>query len=79
LPGFVDGSRFEEFKARYGVTLVCGFAELEGIRVGIIGNNGILFSESAQKGAHFVQLVLSAQNSPDLSAKHHRLYGRQEV
>ncbi len=52
----VDGSRFEEFKARYGVTLVCGFAELEGIRVGIIGNNGILFSESAQKGAHFVEL-----------------------
>ena len=52
----VDGSRFHEFKARYGTTLVCGFARLWGRRVGIVANNGILFSESALKGAHFVQL-----------------------
>jgi acetyl-CoA carboxylase carboxyltransferase component len=52
----VDGSRFHEFKARYGVTLVCGFARLAGYPVGIIANNGILFSESALKGAHFIEL-----------------------
>lgn len=56
LARLCDGSRFEEFKARYGTTLVCGFAHLHGIPVGIIANNGILFSESALKGAHFVQL-----------------------
>jgi 3-methylcrotonyl-CoA carboxylase beta subunit len=52
----VDGSEFAEFKARYGTTLVCGFAHVEGMPVGIIANNGILFSESAQKGAHFIEL-----------------------
>jgi acetyl-CoA carboxylase carboxyltransferase component len=52
----VDGSRFQEFKARYGTTLVCGFARLYGYPVGIIANNGILFAESAQKGAHFIEL-----------------------
>ncbi|HEY4316444.1 MAG TPA: carboxyl transferase domain-containing protein [Herbaspirillum sp.] len=52
----VDGSRFDEFKARYGPTLVCGFAHLYGMPVGIIANNGILFSESALKGAHFIEL-----------------------
>ena len=52
----VDGSEFDEFKARFGTTLVCGFAWIEGMPVGIIANNGILFSESAQKGAHFVEL-----------------------
>jgi 3-methylcrotonyl-CoA carboxylase beta subunit len=52
----VDGSRFDEFKARYGATLVCGFAHVHGMPVGIIANNGVLFSESALKGAHFVQL-----------------------
>lgn len=51
-----DGSRFDEFKARFGQTLVCGFAHIHGIPVGIIANNGVLFSESALKGAHFVQL-----------------------
>ena len=45
----VDGSEFHEFKARFGTTLVCGFAHIEGMPVGIIANNGILFSESAQK------------------------------
>jgi 3-methylcrotonyl-CoA carboxylase beta subunit len=52
----VDGSEFDEFKARFGATLVCGFARIEGMPVGIIANNGILFSESAQKGAHFIEL-----------------------
>jgi acetyl-CoA carboxylase carboxyltransferase component len=53
----VDGSRFHEFKATYGDTLVCGFAHLMGYRVAILANNGILFSESAVKGAHFVELA----------------------
>lgn len=52
----VDGSEFDEFKARFGTTLVCGFAHIEGIPVGVIANNGVLFSESAVKGAHFVEL-----------------------
>src|SRR3569832_732442 len=52
----VDGSEFDEFKARYGATLVCGFAHLHGMPVGIVANNGILFSESAQKGTHFIEL-----------------------
>ncbi|MCC7209700.1 MAG: methylcrotonoyl-CoA carboxylase [Anaerolineae bacterium] len=52
----VDGSRFREFKARYGETLVCGFARIEGYPVGIVANNGVLFSESALKGAHFIEL-----------------------
>ena len=52
----VDGSRLREFKARYGETLVCGFARLYGYPVGIVANNGILFSESALKGTHFIEL-----------------------
>jgi len=52
----VDGSRFHEFKKRYGNTLVCGFARIHGYPVGIVANNGILFSESSLKGAHFVEL-----------------------
>ena len=52
----VDGSRLDEFKARYGQTLVTGFAHLYGMPVGIVANNGILFGESAQKGAHFIEL-----------------------
>jgi len=52
----VDGSKFSEFKATYGETLVCGFAQVCGVEVGIIGNNGVLFSESSKKGAHFIEL-----------------------
>ncbi|MGL4727483.1 MAG: carboxyl transferase domain-containing protein, partial [Bosea sp. (in: a-proteobacteria)] len=52
----VDGSEFDEFKALYGTTLITGFARIHGVPVGIIANNGILFSESAQKGAHFIEL-----------------------
>ena len=53
----VDGSDFHEFKERYGETLVCGFARIEGYPVGILANNGILFSSSSLKGAHFVELA----------------------
>lgn len=59
----VDESVFDEFKALYGTTLVCGFAHIEGMHVGIIANNGILYSESALKGAHFVELC-SQRNVP---------------
>jgi len=52
----VDGSEFAEFKARYGATLVTGFAHIQGMPVGIVANNGILFSEAAQKGTHFIEL-----------------------
>jgi len=52
----VDGSRFSEFKPEWGSTLVTGFAEIHGFRVGILANNGVLFSEAANKGAHFIQL-----------------------
>src|SRR5207248_335517 len=52
----VDGSRFDEFKARYGSTLVTGFARIHGLLVGIIANNGVLFSESALKATHFIEL-----------------------
>ncbi len=53
----VDGSRFDEFKELYGETLVCGFARLEGFPVGILASNGVLFGESARKGAHFIELA----------------------
>jgi acetyl-CoA carboxylase carboxyltransferase component len=59
----VDGSRFEEFKARYGTTLICGWANVHGYPVGILGNNGPLFSESANKAAQFIQLC-NQQNIP---------------
>ena len=53
----VDGSEFHEFKALYGSTLVCGFAHIHGMPVAVLANNGVLFSESAQKGAHFIELA----------------------
>jgi acetyl-CoA carboxylase carboxyltransferase component len=52
----VDGSRFEEFKPRYGETMVCGFASIHGYPVGILGNNGVIYPESSEKAAHFIQL-----------------------
>ncbi len=52
----VDGSRFEDFKARYGPTMVCGFASIHGFPVGILGNNGVIYPDSAEKAAHFIQL-----------------------
>src|SRR5262249_24831894 len=57
LARLVDGSRFHEFKARYGTTLVCGFAHLMGMPVAILANQGILFSESSLKGTHFIELA----------------------
>ncbi len=59
----VDGSEFHEFKARYGKTLVCGFSHLDGFPVGVVANNGILFSESALKGTHFIQ-ICNKRNIP---------------
>jgi len=59
----VDGSRFREFKANYATTLVTGFARIDGYPIGIIGNNGVLFSESALKGTHFIELC-TARNIP---------------
>jgi len=59
----VDGSEFDEFKARFGTTLVTGFATIHGMPVGIVANNGVLFSEAAQKGAHFIELC-SQRNIP---------------
>jgi 3-methylcrotonyl-CoA carboxylase beta subunit len=56
LARILDGSEFDEFKARYGTTLVTGFARIGGILIGVVANNGVLFSESALKGAHFVEL-----------------------
>ncbi len=52
----IDGSDFDEFKTRFGTTLVCGFAHIDGIPVGILANNGVLFSDSSQKGTHFIEL-----------------------
>jgi 3-methylcrotonyl-CoA carboxylase beta subunit len=57
----VDGSEFHEFKALYGTTLVCGFAHIWGMPVAILANNGVLFSETAQKGAHFIELACQRQ------------------
>jgi acetyl-CoA carboxylase carboxyltransferase component len=56
LARILDGSKMHEFKARYGTTLICGFARIHGHKVGVIANDGILFSESALKGAHFIEL-----------------------
>ncbi len=56
LARMIDGSKFQEFKARFGTTLICGFARFHGHLAGVIANDGILFSESAQKGAHFIEL-----------------------
>ncbi len=75
----VDGSVLDEFKPRYGATLVTGFARLFGYPVGILANNGILFSESAQKGAHFIELCCQRGIPLDLSPEHHGLHGRAEV
>ena len=75
----VDGSRLHEFKAAYGETLVCGFARFPGYRVGIVANNGILFSESALKGAHFVQLCNQRGVPARFPAEHQRFHGGARV
>ena len=74
----VDGSRFDEFKAEFGETLVTGFAHVCGIPVGVVANNGVLFSESALKGANFVELCSQRRISSCFPAEHYRLHGWQE-
>ena len=75
----VDGSRFDEFKARYATTIVTGFARLHGMLVGIVANNGVLFSESALKATHFIELCNLRGIPLDLPAEHHRLHRRAAV
>ncbi len=75
LARILDGSRFEEFKASYGAQLVCGWASLGGYPIGIVANNGILFSEEAQKGAQFIAAVQPHRHADHLRAEHHRLHG----
>jgi 3-methylcrotonyl-CoA carboxylase beta subunit len=75
LARLVDGSRLSEFKARYGPTIVCGFAHIMGIPVGIVANNGLLFSESAVKATHFHSTVRPARDAAALHAKYRRFYG----
>ncbi len=75
----VDGSDFDEFKRLYGATLVCGFARIHGYPVGILANNGILFSESAVKGRALRATLQPTGNTAGVSAKYHRLHGWPEV
>ena len=75
----VDGSRLDEFKQNYGTTLVTGFAHLNGFPVGILANNGVLFSDSSMKAAQFIQLCQPVAHAADLPAKHHGLHGRAQV
>ena len=75
----VDRSEFHEFKALYGETLVTGFAHIDGMPVAIVANNGILFSESALKGAHFIQLADRRGVPLRVPAEHHRLHGRTQI
>ena len=75
----VDGSRLHEFKARYGPTLVTGFARIHGYLVGIVANNGVLFSESALKGTHFIEMCCQRKIPLALFTEHHRLHGREKI
>ena len=75
----VDGSRFDEFKARYGATLVTGFAQLYGYPVGIVANNGVLFGRVRAKGRAFHRALRAARDTADLPAEHHRLHGRAKI
>ena len=79
LARMVDGSRFDEFKERYGTTLVTGFARIHGFLVGILANNGVLFSESALKATHFIELCNMRGDPADLPAEHHGLHGGARV
>ena len=70
----VDGSKFHEFKANYGSTVVCGFAKIMGYPVGIIANNGVLFSESSLKSTHFIEMCCQ-RNTPLVFLKYSWVYG----
>ena len=75
----VDGSEFDEFKARYGTTLVTGFARLSGYLVGVVANNGVLYSESAHKRRSLHRIVQPARDAAGLPAEHHRIHGRPQI
>ena len=75
----VDGSELDEFKQNYGTTLVTGFAHLHGMPVGIIANNGVLFSRKRAEGRAFHRAVLPAQDPAGVPAEHHRLHGRPQI
>ena len=75
----VDGCRFDEFKARYGTTLVTGFARIYGYPVGIVANNGILFGEVGAEGRALHRAVRAARHPARVPAEHHRLHGRAEI
>ena len=79
LRRIVDGSELQEFKALYGETLVCAFAHLDGHPVGVLANNGILFSESALKGAHFIELCDRRGIPLRVLPEHHRFHGRSRL
>ena len=76
LARILDGSRFEEFKPLYGTQLVSGWGSIGGFPVGILANNGILFSEESQKGAQFIQLCNARDDPAPVPAEHHGLHGR---
>ena len=78
-PASSTAAEFHEFKALYGTTLVCGFARIWGIPVAILANNGVLFTESAQKGAHFIELACKRQHPAAVPAEHLRLHGRRQI
>ena len=73
----VDASEMDEFKANYAQTLVTGFAHIEGLPVAILANNGILYSETALKAAHFIELACQRKHPAAVPAEHHRLHGGQ--
>ena len=75
----VDGSRFHEYQPNYGATLVCGFANIWGFKVGILANNGVLFNDSSLKGAHFIELCNQNNTPLRVPAEHHRLHGRARI
>ena len=79
LARILDGSKFHEFKEKFGSSLVCGYGRLYGYPVGIVANNGVLFSESAQKGAHFIQMCSQRKVPLLFFTKYHRIYGRIEI
>ncbi|WP_346657704.1 carboxyl transferase domain-containing protein [Bradyrhizobium sp. 160] len=66
----IDGSRFHEYQPRFGTSLLCGFARLHGYQIGILANNGVLLSESALKGAHFIQRMRQEPDAPALPAEY---------
>lgn len=75
----IDGSRFHEYQPRFGTSLLCGFARLHGYQIGILANNGVLLSESALKGAHFIQRMRQEPDAPALPAEYDGFHGRPRI